>query len=461
MRHLLLRVLLAFAGCAMAFRAAQARPHMLIFLADDLSLRDLPTYGNGGARTPNLDAFAREALVFERAFVASPTCAPSRAALLTGLTPARNGAIFNHQYKRDDVRSLPPVFNELGYQTASFGKIAHGPRDMLRHGFTYTKPGNALDPAAVAQWLERRDRSQPVCLFVGTKWPHVPWPQNEGYDPASVQLRRFHPDLPEFRRDWVRYLSAVSRADRDFGTILDIVRRALGPDTLVVFSSDHGAQVPFGKFTLYDEGIRSPLVLSWPGRIEPGRTRAMVSWLDLLPTLLELAGGVVPEGLDGRSFASVVHEPAREHRDRIFTTHNGDGRANVYPIRSVRTARWKYIRNLQPDWIFSNHSDRFRKDGAGSYFDAWETAAARDPLVALLLARYRQRPMEELYDLENDSDELNNLAADSRFAGNLVALRAELDTWMREQGDDGRVTVEPWVPGKEGLVDPRGGASPD
>jgi uncharacterized sulfatase len=442
-------------GCAVASAADGRRPNILVFLADDLSVRDLPPYGSADVRAPNLSAFAREGLVFERAFVASPTCAPSRAALLTGLLPQRNGAIANHSYKRDDVVSLPPAFGALGYQTASFGKVAHGPRDMVRHGFDYAPRGNDLNPTAIAQWLEKRDRSRPVCLFVGTKWPHVPWPKNEGYDPATVTLRRAHYDTPEFRRDWVRYLSAVSRADRDFGEILAMVRRELGPDTLVVFSADHGAQVPFGKFTLYDEGIRAPLLMAWPGKVPAGaRTSAMVSWLDLLPTLLDLAGGTPPADIDGRSFASVVRDAQTTHRDRIFTIHNNDGRANVYPIRSVRTERWKYIRNLQPGWVFSSHSDRFRKEGTASFFESWESAAVRDPLAASTLNRYRQRPAEELYDLSVDSDELNNLAADSRFAATLVELRGELDAWMKSTGDTGRVEVAPWLPGEPGLLEP-------
>lgn len=460
MRLTLLLVLIFLSARQAEADFATARPNVLIFICDDLSARDIIPYGARDVRTPRLAAFARGALVFDRAFIVSPACAPSRAALLTGLNPARNGAIANHEYKRDDVASLPPLFAALGYQTAAFGKVAHGAKDAPRHGFSHVPETNRFRAADIAAWLSARDRSRPVVLFAGTPAPHVPWPQNDGYETAALTVPRNHYDTPEYRADRARYYTDVTQADSDFGEVLDLVSRELGQDTIVIFTSDHGVQMPFGKWNLYDEGIRVPLLISWPGRVSPGRTAAMVNWTDLLPTLVEALGGTLPAGLDGRSFAEVLRSPATTHRDRIFTTHNNDGRANVYPIRSVRTERWKYIRNLQPGWIHSNHSDRFRKDGTARFFESWEAAAETDPRAAFVLARYRQRPAEELYDLAADPDELNNLSADARHAATLTQLRGELDAWMADQGDRGAVKAEPWLPGQPGLVVPGGGAAP-
>lgn len=452
---------LVFSSAALAEAGSTtARPNVLIFICDDLSARDLVPYGARDVRTPRLAAFAREALVFDRAFIVSPGCAPSRAALLTGLNPARNGALANHEYKRDDVASLPPLFATLGYQTATFGKVAHSAKDAPRHGFSHAAETNQFRVADIAAWLSGRDRSRPVVLFAGTPAPHVPWPPNDGYDPAALTVPRNHYDTPEYRADRARYYTDVTQADSDFGAVLDLARRELGADTMVIFTSDHGVQMPFGKWNLYDEGIRVPLIVAWPGRVGPGRTAAMVNWTDLLPTLVEALGGKQPAGLDGRSFVEVLRSPATTHRNRIFTTHNNGGRANVYPIRSLRTERWKYIRNLQPGWIHSNPSDRFRKDGTARYFESWEAAAETDPRAAFVLARYRLRPAEELYDLAADPDELNNLAADARHAATLTQLRSELDAWMADQGDDGAVKVEPWLPGQPGLVVPGGGMAP-
>lgn len=452
----MLRLPLVLLLLAAATATSATPPHVFVFLTDDLSARDVGAYGSTEVRTPAIDALAREGLAFDRAFILSPACAPSRAALLTGLTPARNGAKANHTTKRDEVPSLIQPFNALGYQTAAFGKVAHG-TDADRHGFGHLGT-HRLNLHELAAWLAQRDPARPVAVFVGTQSPHVPWPAADGYDPAAVTVPPFHIDTPDTRLFRARYYTDVTAGDTDFAEARRIVAAALGAeaDLLTVFSSDHGAQWPFGKWSLYDEGIRVPLIVAWPGRIRPAlRSDAMVNWNDLLPTLIDLAGGEVPAGLDGRSFAAVTRDPATVHRDRIFTTHDHDGRANVYPIRSVRTTRWKYLRNLHPDWIQSDHSYRFRKDDAGAYWWSWEEAARHDPTAALIVNRYLQRPGEELYDLLADPDELNNLAADPRHADTLLALRGELDAWMQAQGDDGAIGVAPWLPGQPALLEPR------
>jgi arylsulfatase A-like enzyme len=148
----------------------------------------------------------------------------------------------------------------------------------------------------------------------------------------------------------------------------------------------------------------------------------MVSWIDLLPTLVDVAGGAAPAGIDGRSFVPVLRGERAEHRDRIFTTHSSDGRMNIYPIRSVRTADWKYIRNLHPEFYYSTHVDIGRSPDAGAYFGSWEEKAKTDPAAAALVRRYHERPAEELYDLAADPLEQRNLAAEPAHAARLAAL---------------------------------------
>ena len=176
----------------------------------------------------------------------------------------------------------------------------------------------------------------------------------------------------------------------------------------------------------------------------------MVSWIDLLPTLVEVAGGRAPGDIDGRSFAPALRGESGVHRDRIFTTHSADGRFNIYPIRSVRTADWKYIRNLRPDFYFSTHVDLGQaRDGPG-YFGSWQDAARTNPAAAAVVGRYHERPGEELYDLRSDPLELRNLAREPAHATQLAALRAEVTAWMKANGDEGRVFGDPRL-----LSDPR------
>ena len=252
-------------------------------------------------------------------------------------------------------------------------------------------------------------------------------------------------DTPETRAWRAKYAAAVTRADTDLGLVLDAVQATLPKETCILFSADHGAQWPFGKWNLYESGVAVPLIVSWPGVVKPGtRSDAMVQWIDLLPTLLEAAGGKAPADLDGRSFLPVLRGQTTKHRDRIFTTHANDNRFNVYPARAVRDDRWKYIRNLHPEFAFTTHIDLVAgRLGQRAFFSTWETAAKSDPQAAAILKRYHARPAEELYDLTADPAEQRNLAADPQHAAKLAALRSALDAWMKSQGDQQKHFAEP------------------
>ena len=444
--HVLLPCLLGLPWSA----HAAARPDLVIFLTDDQSQLDCTPYGGQGMRTPNIQRLADAGLTFERAYVASPSCAPSRAALLTGLMPARNGAEANHSKPRAEIKKWPAYFQELGYEVVAFGKVSHY-RHTADYGFDSFAHDTFHDPAgipAAAEFLQHRPRdgAKPLCLFVGSNWPHVPWPEeNLGYDPAQLPLPAGSIDTPATREWRAKYAAAVTRGDAELGVILEAVRAHLPRETLFLFSADHGAQWPFAKWNLYESGVCVPLVIAWPGVVPPGtRTAAMAQWTDFLPTLLEAAGGKAPADLDGRSFLPVLRGAARAHRDRIFTTHANDNRMNVYPSRAVRDDRWKYLRNLHPEFAFTTHLDLVTGTlGQRAFFSSWETAAQKDPQAAAILQRYHARPAEELYDLTTDPHEQHDLAADPQHAKTLARLRADLDAWMKTQGDQQAVLAAP------------------
>ncbi len=421
---------------AVAAQAPPPRPpDIVVFISDDHGLLDSSVYGSTELKTPSMDRLARAGLTFDRAFVASPSCAPSRAALLTGLMPARNGAQANHTRPRPDVRTLPAYLQALGYEVVAFGKVAHY-RYAVDYRFDHFAHDTFHDDVAIANgiaWLRQRKPGKPLCILFGTNWPHVPWPEaGSGADPAALRLPASHVDTPETRAMRARYYAAVGRMDRELGDVYDAAREVLGPDTFFLFSADHGAQWPFAKWTLYDAGIRTPMIAVWPGRIAAGaRTSAMVSWVDVLPTLIDVGGGPAPAGLDGRSFTGVLFGKTAAHRDRIFTTHTSDPPMNHYPMRSVRTSDWMYIRNLEPGRSYTTHIDRGKPVDGSGYFASWREKAATDPAAAAIVTRYHERPAEELYDLRADPDELQNLAVDPQHADRLAALRAELDAWMR------------------------------
>lgn len=436
---------------AAACFAQPAKPDIVLFLADDLGWADCSPYGGTDVPTPNMARLAKEGMKLTHAFVASPSCAPSRAALLTGLDPMRNGAMLNHSRPRADAKKWPAYFHDLGYEVVAFGKVAHYAQ-VTEYGFdrvSHFKYHEDDCVEAAVKWLAARKPGRPLCLLVGTNWPHVPWPRESSLDPASLKLPPTFVDTPETRRARSRYLAAVANADRDLGQVYDAARKHLGRDALFVFSADHGSQFPFGKWNAYDAGIRTPLLAVWPGRIAPGSTSsALVSWIDLLPTCLDAAGGK-PMGMSGQSFLGVLRGEKDMHRERVFVTHSGDGAMNRYPLRAVRTRGWKYIRNLDPAAEHHTHVDKGNAGTDGrDYWDSWFEKAKSDPGAAAVVRRYHTRPGEELYDLTADVWELKNLAADPGHAERLKALRAELDAWMKEQGDTG-------LPTERALPDPQ------
>jgi len=454
-RRVFLTSALAGLACLHAAASPQKRPSrtapdLVVFLSDDHGFNDSSVYASTDARTPSMQRLAAEGMAFTHAFVASPSCAPSRAALLTGLMPARNGAEANQTYKRNGVRSLTEDLKGLGYQLAAFGKVAHG-TDGPRHGFDVLD--RRYDVRTISDFLDRRDHSVPLALFVGTNEPHVPWAERPAYDPAVIALPPTLVDTPETRRQWARYLTDVTQMDAELGEVFDLARRRLRPGTLFVYASDNGAQWPFGKWNLYDAGIRCPLIVAWPGVVTPGsRADAMVSWVDLLPTLIAAAGGSPPAGVDGRSFLNVLRGATARHRDEVFATHSGDGANNVYPIRAVRTRQFKLILNLFPDYAHTTNTDRGGGSGQGPlYYAEWVARAARDEAAAHTLRRYHQRPPEELYDVIADPFELHNLAADPKYDGVIAGLRRQLDEWMRAQGDTRRLFNPPIPLGADGL----------
>ena len=424
---------------------ASAQPHLVVLLADDHSAADMSVYGAKDIPTPHLDRMAAAGMVFERAFVNSPSCAPSRAALFTGLHPAKNGAEPNHAKVHAHLKRLPAYLKELGYETVSFGKTSHYVH-VTEQGFDRAEHFGYHDHAGVQaciDYLKQRKSEKPLALVFGTNWPHVPLPQPEGVDPAKVRVQPMHIDTPEFRHYRARYINAVMKMDAEIGAVYEAAKEHLGiENTFFLQTSDHGAQLPFGKWNLYDEGTRVPLIAQWNGKIAAGaRTMALAQWIDVLPTLIEVGGGRPPVDLDGKSLVPVLTGQTDTHRDAIFTTHTGDNDMNVYPSRSMRTARWKYIRNLHPEFRFTSHIDRSANEDSLAYIASWERAAQTDPQAAFLVKRYRERPAEELYDLEADPFELNNLASSN--AAQFDEMRRGLDTWMKTTGDTQRVAGKP------------------
>jgi hypothetical protein len=444
---------LSFLILLLAFTPSQAlsaahKPNIVVFLSDDHTLRDASLYGSTEISTPNMDRVAALGMTFNRAYVASPSCGPSRASLLTGLYPASHGAEPNHVYPGtlDKPKKLPAYLKALGYEVVSFGKVGHY-KQTADYGFDLAQDFSYANREAIdngVKWLQKRTSTQPLCIFVGTNWPHVPWPEDSTeFPPANVQIPPTQVDTPNTRAFRSRYLAAVRNMDNDFGKVYDAAAAKFGKDFFFLHTSDHGAQLPFAKWNLYEDGTRTPFMVVWPGEIQPAtRSDAMVQWIDILPTLVEVAGGKPPADLDGSSILLALRGKTTAHRNSIFTTHSGDGKVNAYPMRAVRSDDgWKYIHNLHPEFLYTSHIT-----GQREYWFSWVGKARTDKNAAQRVRAYQYRPPAELYDLNNDPWELNNLVANPAHAARIAKLSGQLDEWMRQTGDTKSVFGPPTYP---------------
>ncbi len=459
-----LKAILLVVASAISLSAAD-KPNIVAIIADDHGAYHSTVYGSKEQRTPHMQSLANDGMTFSRAYVVSPACAPSRYALISGLMPYRNGVVGNHEnanYKLDASEGLIQRLMDAGYEVVFRGKVTHGNGKGTVPDGVIRLPGsnNLLDPANVEEYLvNREDKTKPVALFIGPTDTHTIWPSEPGevhFKPEDTVLPPKTFDIPEARQLMARYNQSVENVDTTVGQVRELVKRQLDENnTLVLYTSDHGQNWAFGKWSLYETGVRVPLIAVWPGKIEPkSTTDAMVSWIDLIPTFLDIAGAPAVSGIDGKSFKNVLLGETDSHREKIFTVHKGDKTVNVYPIRAVRTGKWKYMLNLYPDFYNTTHMDiKVFREGhtrAGQqnqhYFhdwDAWVQAAQTDQEAAQFLHRYHARPREELYLVEDDPYEENNLVYDPQHAEVLASLRKEVQARMKAVKDDKSLSGKP------------------
>ena len=413
-----------------------AKTNFLFVIADDCTFRDIGCYG-GQAYTPNIDKLATEGVRMTHCFQCAPMCSPTRHNIYTGQYPVKTGAYPNHTQTYTHIKNVTHFLQPLGYRVALSGKTHIGPRGVFP--FEYSGKKNP-DMDAVDQLFEQCAADEtPFCLFACSNEPHTPWNKGDAgrYPPEEVVLPPYLADTPEVRDGFSRYLAEITYYDSQVGQLLALLdKHRLAEKTLVMVVSEQGNSLPFAKWTCYDNGLQSAMVVRWPGKVKPGSvTDAMVEYVDVVPTFVEVAGGTPHDSLDGRSFVNVLKGDADEHKEFVFGEMTTRGIINgnkCYPIRSVRSRTRKLIVNFQHDQEFTNACTKSKE-----FVSIVKAADAGDAIAKRVVTRYQHRPEVEFYDVENDPLEMNNLAVDPKYAGEITELRTVLDRWMESQGDNG------------------------
>jgi uncharacterized sulfatase len=427
---------------------ADSRPNLLFIIADDCTHRDIGCYG-GQALTPNIDRLAAEGMKFNRCFQAAPMCSPTRHNIYTGLYPVKSGAYCNHTFVHDDVKSIVHYLKPLGYRVALSGKSHVGPAKAFPFEWSKNngkgKEASVIDMASVDTLLKECDeQGQRFALFACSNEPHMPWtkgkPFRSKYDVSALKLRPYMVDTPDTRVAYRDYLSEISYFDKEVGQLVSMLKKhELEDNTLVMVVSEQGNNFPFAKWTCYDAGLGSAMIVRWPGMVEAGsETDAMVEYVDICPTFVEVAGGTPSGVLDGKSLLPILQGTTDRHKDYVYGLQTSRGiyaGPHHYAIRSIRSDRFKLILNLDPEAQFSNTINR------QSWFIGWqEQAASGDDHAKWVVERFTHRPAVELYDVDVDPHEVNNLAELPEYAATVSNLTKRLTAWMQSQGDKGMET---------------------
>ncbi len=416
-----------------AAQAAPARqPNFVLLIGDDLTYHDLSCYGSPNVQTPNIDSLAREGMRFTRAFTAASMCTPSRTMLYTGLFPVKNGAHPNGSSVKAGTKSIVHYLRDLGYRVVLNGK-------------SHVKPADSF-PFDEGKLDELLRADQPFCFIFASHNPHVPWTDGDAslFDPKKLELKPYILDTPETRKELCKYFAEVSALDREVGEVLDQLKKSGKQDnTLVLFFSEQGSIIPAGKWTCYDPGIQAGVLARWPGRIKPGSVcDEIVQYTDVVPTLIEAAGGKPSANLDGHSFLNLLEGRGVGHWQYVYALQTTRGIINApqggYAVRAIRDQRYKLILNLQHETTFTNFMTKEE-----AIWKSWlEAAAQGDAKAKKLVERYQHRPAVEFYDLQNDPWELENVADQPQHKERIEKMRRELFAWMMEQGDKGVETEQ-------------------
>lgn len=425
--------------------AQASRPNVVIIMADDLDSRQLSCYGGKNLKTPNIDAIAKDGLKFNNIYASEAMCVPLRASLFTGLYPARHGSYQNHKRVFEGTKSIAHYLTDLGYTVALTGKDhSTKPESVfpfkIIQGFEpiCVKETDDYDIKDVKNFVSTN--KNPFCLFVMSINPHAPWTVGDPseFDPKKLVLPPHWVDTETGRTTFCKYLAEVRRLDNQVGDVMKMLRET-GKDknTLVIFLGEQGPQYPGGKWTLYDNGARSSMLARLPGVIKPNsQTSAIVQYEDITPTLIDLAGGKPIANLDGKSFLSVLKGKSSIHRDVAYGIHNNIPEGSAYPIRSINDGRYKMIVNLSPNKSYYIKYS-MNTDNKTLTWTSWVEKAKTDPKAKALVDRITTHPEIELYDTVKDPSELKNLAGDPAYKNTISKFRAQLNGWMKQQGDKG------------------------
>ena len=403
------------------------KPNIIFYLSDDQDVYDYGCYGNEKVNTSAVDRLAKEGMLFTNAFTAQAICAPSRSQIFTGQYPLKNGCFANHTATKPDIKSVTEHMKSLGYEVVLAGKSHVKPDSVYQWDKEWEPvpkenvPREYIPLDSIEDYFKKAKK--PFCMFITSKYPHGKY--FDVKNPNAEDLK-FYPFNAHKKNDkaYVKsragYYRSIEEDNKQLDSVLKLVDSYLDKNTLFIYSADHGVS---GKFTVKDIGLRVPFVVRWPEVIKAGtESNQLIHYTDVLPTFIEIAGGKPTEAMDGKSMLPLLKGKDDEINKYVYGVRTNQNILNseIFPSRMIRDKRYKYIRNfnalevVEQNLTGKPNVDFFIKRGA---------------------EKFKNEPFEELYDLENDPFEQQNLSNNSELKAVKERLVKDLFAWMKEQGD--------------------------
>ncbi len=427
---------LAFTGCFSNNKSKNVtkvdahqneKPNIIFYLADDQDVYDYGCYGNEKVNTAAVDRLAKEGMLFTNAFTAQAICAPSRSQIFTGNYPVKNGCFANHTATRPNIESVTSRMKNLGYEVVLAGKSHVKPATVYQWDKEWEPvpkkdvPRDYIPLDSIENYI--KTAKKPFCMFITSKYPHGKYFDVKNPDVNNLKFYPFNEDKKNnkvYIKSRAGYYRSIEEDNTQIEKVLEFVDAHLDENTLFIYSADHGVS---GKFTVKDIGLKVPFVVRWPKVIKAGTTsNQLIHYTDVLPTFMDVAGGKVPENVDGKSFLPILKGNDIAVNKYVYGVRTNQNILNseIFPSRMIRDKRYKYIRNfnslevVEQNLTGKSNVDYFIKRGAN---------------------KFKNEPFEELYDLEKDPFEKNNLAQNPEFKLMKEKLAKDMFSWMKAQGD--------------------------
>ena len=437
--------------------------NVLIVSVDDLAYNSIGAFGcTVKDISPNIDRLAEEGIRFNHAYVNTSVCQPSRQSWLTGLYPHNNGSE-GLEPINEFVITLPEILKNEGYINGILGKeIHHQPTERFFWDFipfktekdSVWRKGESRNPSLFYEYSKKffdlaKQENKPFFFSVNSHDPHRPFagsaldsaswggnipPITRIYNVNEIEMPGYLPDIPDVRKEVAQYYNSVHRSDQSIGAVLKALKESgLENNTLVIFLSDNGAAFPFSKSQCYLNSTKTPLIIRWPGKTEPGLidNEHLVSGIDLMPTILEAVGVEMTTNVDGVSFLPVLLEDSFKEKGYVFNTFYQVFAKIRYPMRSIQDKEYGYIYNF-----WSDGSRKISGDATGGLtWKAMVQAAETDPEIAKRVELFRHRVKEEFYDFKNDPNALKNLIDDPAYSNKINEFRERMIQAMKHYND--------------------------